>query len=66
MVAADILKEFVTNTACLYISILRHGCNNGYEATTYRHTTVFCRYRLTVNFVKTILELVQCNEGLEK
>jgi len=56
---ADILQEFVTNTVCLYFSILIHGCNNGYEATKYRRTTMFRRYRLIVNFIKKMLELVQ-------
>jgi len=44
MVTDDMLEEFVTNTTCLYFSILRRGCNTGYEATTNRRTTVFRRY----------------------
>jgi len=46
MVTADILQEFVTNTACLFFSILRYGCNNGYKSKTYRRTTIFRKYRV--------------------
>jgi len=46
MVTDDMLEEFVTKTTSLYFSILRRGCNTGYEATRYRRTTMFRRYRL--------------------
>jgi len=52
MVTDGMLEEFVTNTTCLYFSTLRRGCNTGYEATTYRRTTMFRRYRLIENCIK--------------